>query len=524
MEKRCNNPIETAESIGEQYLAYVLQYLTNIDIEYLSLLEEIIETTNWDSPQTSTDWNNLAVMRLISAEQTEDLGVREQLVNEAFANLQRGFEIDQNSYCLAHCIVLHGLLGNTKIVNTLALNFLVDPYLVQNTATPPALIFLPQKFLKPQEASLLFNANNQKLKSQLIIALGLRESQMFFYDDYGLYYLRLSQVLRNDDPIILLQLGIGNLMKNELAGLAYLLQAWRLLPDNARIIHALYLGYSQYIKHQTDFRDYFLNIAKQQPDAEYMWARVAEDSPYTYIVYEEDIQLAVEPSFNSIVTSVLLAQGDWFEYELEFWRDHIKEGMVVIDIGANAGVYTFSAAKRVGNSGLVIAVEPFPLCIDLLHATCKINNFNNVAVCGLAISSLAGKLKFSAGRSSEANKVITDQGASNQLNTIEVDSITLDSLVDKYSLNKIDFLKIDAEGHELQVLQGATKVLTEYKPQIMYENCDSIHNQNLPVAEYLKNMGYKLFYYQPFLKKLNPINSDADLTNKLNIIALPSRS
>ncbi len=514
--------METAESIGEQYVAYVLQYLSLIDIEYLSLLEEIIETTNWDSPQTSTDWNNLAVMRLISAEQTEDLGVREQLVNEAFANLQRGFEIDQNSYCLAHCIVLHGLLGNTKIVNTLAVNFLVDPYLVQNAPTLPALIFVPRKFLKPPEASLLFNADNQNLKPQLIIAIGLRESQMFFYDNYGFLHLRLAQLLRNNDPIILLRLGIRNLMTNELVGLAYLLQAWRLLPDNARIIQALYLGYSQYIKHQTDFRNYFLNIARQQSGAEYMWANVADDSSYTYVTYEGDIQLAVEPSFNSIVTSVLLAQEDWFEYELELWRDHIKEGMVVIDIGANAGVYTFSAAKRVGNSGLVIAVEPFPLCIDLLHATCKINKFNNVAVCGSAISNLVGKLKFSVGRSSETSKVVVAQELSSQLNTIEVDSITLDSLVDSYRLNKIDFLKIDAEGHELQVLQSATKVLTEYKPQIIYENCDSTHNQNLPVAEYLRNMGYKLFYYQPFLKKLNPIKSDADLTNKLNIIALPS--
>jgi hypothetical protein len=109
----------------------------------------------------------------------------------------------------------------------------------------------------------------------------------------------------------------------------------------------------------------------------------------------------------------------------------------------------------------------------------------------------------------------------NQLDTVEIDSITLDSLVDRYKLSKIDFLKIDVEGHELQVLQGSTKVLTEYRPTIIYENWDGVHDCNLPVAEYLRNMGYKLFYYQPFLKKLNPINSNSDLANWLNIIALP---
>jgi len=514
--------MDTPESIREQYLAYVLQYLSNIDIEYLAFLEEIAETTNWQNPQTSTDWNNLAVMQLISAEKTDDPAIREQLVNEAFQSLRKGFEIDQNSYCLAHCILLHGLLGNTSIANTLVVNFLTDPYLIQNEHPSHALVFLPQKLVNPYEANLFFNANNQNLKPQLIIALGLRESQMVFYDNYGFHHLRLSQLLCNDNPTTLLRLGIRNLMENDLAGLAYLLQAWRLSPDNPSIIHALYLGYSQYIEHQTDYREYFLNIARQKSSAEYVWSEVAEDTPYTYITYEGDIQLAVEPSFRSITTSVLLAQGDWFEYEMEFWRDRIKEGMVVIDIGANAGVYTFSAAKRAGDSGLVIAVEPFPLCIDLLNATCKINKFNNVVVCRSAISNLVGKLKFSVGGSSETNKVIVDHESLNQLDTVEIDSITLDSLVDRYKLSKIDFLKIDAEGHELQVLQGATKVIIEYKPTIVYENCDGTHNRNLPVAEYLRNMGYKLFYYQPFLKKLNPINSDDDLANKLNIIALPS--
>jgi hypothetical protein len=91
-------------------------------------------------------------------------------------------------------------------------------------------------------------------------------------------------------------------MENDLAGLAYLLQAWRLSPDNPSIIHALYLGYSQYIEHQTDYREYFLNIARQKSSAEYVWSEVAEDTPYTYITYEGDIQLAVEPSFRSITT------------------------------------------------------------------------------------------------------------------------------------------------------------------------------------------------------------------------------
>jgi ribosomal protein L11 methylase PrmA len=61
----------------------------------------------------------------------------------------------------------------------------------------------------------------------------------------------------------------------------------------------------------------------------------------------------------SIVTSVLIAEGDWFEKEMEFWRNWVKPGMTVIDVGANVGVYTFSAAVKVGSEGCVLAVDLF---------------------------------------------------------------------------------------------------------------------------------------------------------------------
>jgi hypothetical protein len=96
--------METTESIGEQYLEYVLQNLSTIEPEYLAFLEEVVESTNWQNPQTSTDWNNLAVMQLIGAEKTDDLALREQLVNEAFQNLRKGFETE----------VLKGSLTNKK--------------------------------------------------------------------------------------------------------------------------------------------------------------------------------------------------------------------------------------------------------------------------------------------------------------------------------------------------------------------------------------------------------------------------
>jgi len=513
--------MKIASTYGEEYLEYVLQYLPKIDLEYLALLEEIVETTNWENPQTSSDWNNLAVINLIKADKTQDLLLREQLVNEALQYLQRGFIIDQNWYCIAHCIIIHGLIGNGEIANSFAMSILVDPYSVKNQNAHHGLIFLPRKFITEYEAKELFNVISKYNTIQKMIGIALRESQQVFYNDFSFRFLKLSQLLWADNPKTLLKLGIHSLMIKGSEGLVYLLKAWQLSPNTSRIIHALYLGYCEHIKNMTHHKDYFLNIAKQQTSQDYQWSHLVKDNVITYITYDEDIQLAVEPDFNSLVTSVLLAESDWFEYEIEFWRDSIEEGMVVIDIGANVGVYTFSAARRVGANGKVIAVEPLPKCIDLLKETCHLNNFSNVLICESAVSNQVGKVKFSTDKKNETNQVLLEEKTPDQVNTITVDALTLDTIPTMYNLEKIDFIKIDAEGHEMQVFHGATEVLKVFKPKIMYENVDGVHRSNLPVANYLRDMEYDLFYYQPYLKKLIAINSNSDLENRLNIIALP---
>jgi len=100
-----------------------------------------------------------------------------------------------------------------------------------------------------------------------------------------------------------------------------------------------------------------------------------------------------------------------------------------------------------------------------------------------------------------------------------VECFTLDSLVEKYQLSTVDWLKLDAEGNEIEVLQGSSRLLSEFKPHILYENIAGSHSSNIPVAEFLQSIGYELFYYQPFLKQLIKLESLQELSGKLNIIA-----
>ncbi|HEY9635921.1 MAG TPA: FkbM family methyltransferase, partial [Coleofasciculaceae cyanobacterium] len=104
----------------------------------------------------------------------------------------------------------------------------------------------------------------------------------------------------------------------------------------------------------------------------------------------------------------------------------------------------------------------------------------------------------------------------------EVTCFTLDSLIERENVSHVDFLKIDAEGHELQVLEGSNRILTEFAPCILYENIAGTKGSNLAVAGFLLSRGYQLFRYQPYLQQLIPINHTEELQGKLNLIALPT--
>jgi FkbM family methyltransferase len=297
------------------------------------------------------------------------------------------------------------------------------------------------------------------------------------------------------------------------------------------VLQALYLAYRE--PENPKAGEYWLNIARHHADRHphvkaWQWAQLSVESPITYVPFEQ-MALAVEPNLRSIVTSVLLAEGDWFEAEMEFWREQIEPGMTVIDVGANVGVYTFSAAQRVGATGRVLAVEPFSGCVRCLEETCRVNDLSWVTVCRAAASDRNTTMRLTLRSASELNRVVAEDEELETSEFEEIPCFTLDHLVEREQLNRVDWLKIDAEGHELQVLKGSDRLLTEFAPKILYENVAGLSAEdegasNTVVAEYLLEKGYQLFRYQPFVNELIPIDSIHELRGNLNIVALPKAS
>jgi len=521
--------MQTNYQFGDRYLEYLFDNYPDTDASILSGLEAVIGNTNWDNPVSSLDWNNLAVIDLINASQEEDLQVKTSIVAAAKTKLERGFALDQNLHCAVHYILIQSILGEDSGANSLTLHTVVN---MPQTAeyeqnTDVSLIYLPALPRGIQEFELMLKAESGYQQANMFLAEVIRRSQFVFYNSFGTRFLKLANQIFHDSSAICLMLGVTHLMANQSEGVAYLNHGRKLTPENPSILQGLYLTYRGF--GDLDRAKYWMDRANDlrlklgYENASWQWTSLLVDEAMTYVSFDEDVVMAVEPNFKSIVTSVLIAQGDWFEREIEFWRDNIQEGMTIIDVGANAGVYAFSAAKRVGAAGRVLAIEPFSECVNYLNETCRVNQFDWVHVCAGAASDRNGKAKLSVGSASELNEVVADDSLVSG-SFEEVDCFTLDSLLDKYDLKRVDMLKIDAEGHELQVLRGSDRLLSEFAPVILYENIAGSQGSNLPVANYLQSIGYKLFRYQPYLQNLISIDMNADFGNSLNIIALPQKS
>ncbi|WP_445636139.1 Methyltransferase FkbM domain-containing protein [Nostoc sp. DSM 114161] len=530
--------MKDARSPNNVYLQYIKRLLPSIDASTLSKIALILAETSWDDPSSSSDWNNLAVVALLEAEQCNDnLIMRSVYLEMAFEALNNGFNIDGHPICAAHLALVNSMIGENSTATKIAFNTFINTVHHAYTNNENYLNFLIYIFRNnkniseqsQKEIEAILRYEDSYKQALFLLTEIICCSQIAFYTTASRRMLYLADRVVVNSVNVGLKLGISSLINGQQEGILYLHQARDLEPDYPPILHALYLAYRDL--NQREVVNYWQEVSQKfyqlnSSSIEWCWTQLPEDSLFTYVPFEGDLIMAVEPSLRSIVTSVLITEQDWFEKEMEFWRNTIQPGMTVIDVGANVGVYTFSAALKVGSEGRVLAVEPFSGCVRCLEETCRINQLSWVNVCAGAASDRNGTLKLLLHHASEINQVISSDAAEDipSGSFEEVMSFTLDSLIEQENIEKVDFIKIDAEGHEMAVLIGSQKLLTEFAPVILYENISGKQDSNIQVAQYLINIGYKLFYYQPYTQKLIPVDFNNNFDEQLNFIALPEQN
>lgn len=223
----------------------------------------------------------------------------------------------------------------------------------------------------------------------------------------------------------------------------------------------------------------------------------------TTLTLVDGVRIVVPDSLDLITPYVLQEQQDWFEDEIKFLRHLLQPGQTIIDIGANYGVYTLSMAQAVGASGRVWAFEPATGTADLLAQGIAANRFEQVTLERSAVSSSPGNAQLFLHANSEFNSLVQDQATVGDSETVTL--VTLDDRRDAYGWQQIDFLKMDAEGEEHNILKGGQQFFAELSPLVQYE-VKAGTDLHLELVQAFANLGYSSYRLVPGLNLLIPFD------------------
>lgn len=184
----------------------------------------------------------------------------------------------------------------------------------------------------------------------------------------------------------------------------------------------------------------------------------------------------------------------------------------VVDVGANVGWYTRLLSELVGPEGRVFAIEPIPETFELLSFCVRKLRLSNVTLLKCAASERDGRSRMavpqyeSGGFNFYQSRIIDD--GSEVVTAYDVSLRSLDSLLLSDDSRGVDFIKCDAEGHELQVVRGAARIIEKFKPAWLIEESgdpDKESSAAYRLTQILRQQGYSVWLFDGHrLRKRQP--------------------
>ena len=171
---------------------------------------------------------------------------------------------------------------------------------------------------------------------------------------------------------------------------------------------------------------------------------------------------------------------DTLEPEFEHLEKFLTPGGVFLDVGGNTGIYSIKAAQffRAQKGGTVITIEPLPEMLDILQRNLTANGFTNVRLRSFCLGSQPGAADFwiNFNRPASSSLVGRDPAAAHFSTLV----FRLDDVFPLEKLDRLDFVKIDVEGAEAQVLAGAKETFKKFRPIVQMETGIEDADLNLP--------------------------------------------
>lgn len=213
-----------------------------------------------------------------------------------------------------------------------------------------------------------------------------------------------------------------------------------------------------------------------------------------------------------------LEYGEFSEGEVELFRAYVLPGDMVVEVGANFGAHTVPLARLTGPGGTVVAFEPQRLAFQALCGNVALNSLPHVITVPSAVGAEPGVLHVPQ-LDPDAEQSIGSLALGGHAEGELVPVATLDRL----RLARLDFLKVDVEGMECEVVRGARETITEHRP-VLYVECDRPERER-ELLDLIHGLEYRTWWHRPPL--YNPDNVRANRANvfpgivSLNLLCLP---
>lgn len=194
---------------------------------------------------------------------------------------------------------------------------------------------------------------------------------------------------------------------------------------------------------------------------------------------------------------------DWEEFL--FIHYYLRKNSIVFDIGANMGFYSIWMSRSVCELGKIHSFEPNTENFNRLSHNILVNQFNGQFIPNkLAVSSKNGKMKMTNGFDGENHLVDSNFGGSSSI----IDVVCLDYYCNQHKINKIDFIKIDVEGFELDVLKGGINQLTKKNIDVIQLELNGTlinsGSTKQDLISFVEEIGYQFCIYDFKINKIIP--------------------